>query len=399
MTQNMSRDGSENKSQWIIISLVIALIGIGLSIYSTMHHLEVKATGKTDAACNINDKFSCDEVALSQYSEISGVPLGIFGLGYFAAAAILLLVGLRGGKAGKEHLQGYAAMVVIGVITSVVLGSLSTSLGIYCITCIGVYVLTALQAGTLAISRKNIPDGFSAKNVLSGGTTALISVAAVVLIFNFSKSYLTPSPSSAAIKPDANLPVLSATAEEIPIAKSAYSGLGEDYRKGNDNAKVVITEFADMQCPACASVSQTLSTIAKEYGDRILIVFKNYPLDSSCNTSVQARIHEQACSAAILARCAGQYGKFWQYHDIAFQRQSSMTAAKLREWGTEVGLNEEQMTTCLNSKDMKDKLSEDIALGNKLGVDSTPTLFINGRKLLGGRSISDLKSEIDQLLN
>ncbi len=76
-----------------------------------------------------------------------------------------------------------------------------------------------------------------------------------------------------------------------------------------------------------------------------------------------------------------------------------MTAAKLREWGTEVGLNEEQMTTCLNSKDMKDKLSEDIALGNKLGVDSTPTLFINGRKLLGGRSITDLKSEIDQLLN
>jgi protein-disulfide isomerase len=76
-----------------------------------------------------------------------------------------------------------------------------------------------------------------------------------------------------------------------------------------------------------------------------------------------------------------------------------MNAANLKKWGAEVGLSDEQMTTCLNSKDMKDKLAEDVALGNKLGVDSTPTLFINGRKLLGGRSINDLKSEIDQLLN
>lgn len=398
MTQDMSRDGSENKSQWIIVSLVIALIGIGLSVYSTMHHLEVKATGKTDAACNISSTISCDEVALSQYSEISGVPLGVFGLGYFVAAAVLLLVGLRGGKSGKEHLQGYAAMVGIGVITSAVLGSLSVKLGFYCITCIGVYVLTGLQAIFLAVWRSNIPSGFNIKNVLSGGTTAVISVAAVVLVFNFTKSFLTPSSANVAKNP-ANIPALSQTAEEIPLAKSAYSGLGEDYRKGGDNAKVVITEFADMQCPACASVSNTLSTIAKEYGDRILIVFKNYPLDSSCNSSVQSRIHDQACSAAIIARCAGQYGKFWEYHDIVFSRQSSITAANLRQWGGEIGLTEEQMTTCLNSKDMKDKLAEDVALGNKLGVDSTPTLFINGRKLLGGRSISDLKSEIDQLLN
>jgi protein-disulfide isomerase/uncharacterized membrane protein len=398
VTQDMSRDGSENKSQWILISLVIALIGIGLSIYSTMHHLEVKATGKTDAACNINDKFSCDEVALSQYSEISGVPLGILGLGYFVAGAVLLLVGLRGGKSGKEHLQGYAVMTIIGVLTSVVLGSLSATMGAYCLTCMGVYALTAMQAGTLAFWRKDLPSGFNFKNVLSGGTTAVISVAAIVLIFNFSKSYLTPSAADIA-KTAADLPVLAPTAEDIPIAKSAYSGLGEDYRKGNDNAKVVITEFADMQCPACARISETLGAISREYGDRVLIVFRNYPLDSSCNTSVQARIHEHACNAAILARCAGQYGKFWQYHDIAFQRQSSMSASSLRQWGTEVGLTEEQMTTCLASKDMKDKLAEDIALGNKLGVESTPTLFINGRKLLGGRSISDLKIEIDQLLN
>jgi len=398
VTQDMHRDGSENKSQWILVSLVIALIGIGLSIYSTLHHLEVKASGKTDAACNINDSFSCDEVALSQYSEISGVPLGIFGLGYFVAATVLLLVGLRGGKSGKEHLQGYIVMTVIGVITSVVLGFISTSMGAYCLTCIGVYALTAMQVGTLAFWRNDLPKDFNIKNIMSGGTTAIISVAAIILIFNFSKSYLSPSPSEAA-KSAANLPALAPTTEDIPIAKSAYSGLGEDYRKGGDNAKVVITEFADMQCPACARISETLSVIQREYGDRILIVFRNYPLDSSCNSSVQARIHEHACTAAILARCAGQYGKFWQYHDTVFQRQSSINAANLRQWGTEVGLTSEQMTTCLNSKDMKDKIAEDVALGNRLGVDSTPTLFINGRKLLGGRGINDLKNEIDQLLN
>lgn len=384
----------------MIVGLILAVLGIGASIYSTMHHLEVKASGKTDAACNINDTFSCDEVALSKFSEVAGVPLGIFGLGYFLAALVLLVIGLRGGKPAKEHLHGYIAMVTVGVIVSATLGTISaTMLGTYCVTCIAVYVLTGMQAATLLIWRKDLPGNFSVKNAFSGATTGVIAVAAVVLVFNFTKSYLVTKTVENNAVVNKDLPALSATAEVIPISKSAYSGLGEDYRKGNDDAKVVITEFADLQCPACARISETLGAIAKEYGDKVLVVFRNYPLDPACNSAVKAKIHEHACNAAILARCAGQTGKFWQFHDIAFAMQKDMSANTMRQWGSQLGLSDEQMTTCLSSKDMLAKIQEDVDLGNKLGVDSTPTIFLNGREVLGGKGVSELRSEIDQLLN
>jgi protein-disulfide isomerase/uncharacterized membrane protein len=389
------------KPTWLIAGLIIAVIGIALSIYSTRHHLAVKATGKTDAVCNINEQFSCDDVALSKFSEIGGIPLGVFGLGYFVASGVLLLIGLRGGKPAREHMQGYVAMVLIGVLTSVGLAIISTTqIGAFCVTCIGVYVLTGLQAATLVVWRKDLPGGFTPKNVVSGGTTAVIAVAAVILFFNFAKSSLAPAPQSGNTPKDLeNMPTLAANAQEVPVSKSAYSGLGEDYRKGGDNAKVVINEFADFQCPACARISETLSSLHKEYGDRVLIVFRNYPLDSSCNSAVQARIHESACGAAVMARCAGQYGKFWAFHDMAFGLQKEMSAQSLRQWGAQVGLTNEQMDQCMASKDIMEKVKSDIALGNQLGVDSTPTLFINGRKVLGGRGVSELKNEIDQLLN
>src|SRR5690606_25971169 len=116
------------------------------------------------------------------------------------------------------------------------------------------------------------------------------------------------------------------TTHEIPINTSPYSGFGEDFRKGGDQAAVVLTEFADFQCPACASFAPTLETLHKDFGDRILIVYKNYPLDTTCNPQLSNQIHEFACDMAVAARCAGQYEKFWQFHDLAFARQSSVSS-------------------------------------------------------------------------
>src|SRR5688500_1342020 len=104
---------SQRRKLWLIIALVLGRAGIGIALYATSHHLEVKASGQTDAACNINDTFSCDAVALSPYSEVSGIPLGILGLGYFLAICVLVGIGLSSNKAAKDHIQSYVALVVI----------------------------------------------------------------------------------------------------------------------------------------------------------------------------------------------------------------------------------------------------------------------------------------------
>lgn len=389
---------SPRRNSWIIAGLLLAVVGLGISLYSTMHHLDVKASGQTDAACNINESFSCDEVALSEYSEVFGVPLGVYGLGYFLALAVLLIMTFMGGKTAREHLHAYTAMVVTGVLVSLILGGISHFVvGSYCLSCMGIYGVTLLQAIALFFFKSEIPDNMNAQSLFSGGTTAAIAVAAVVAIFMFWAP--AQDATSAQTADSSEIPKYGKEQHDIPIAKSAYAGLGEDYRKGPENAAVVIQEFADFQCPACARISSTVAALAKEYPNRVQVIYRNYPLDNACNGSIKNRMHENACDAAVMARCAGNIGKFWDYHDRIFALQSTMNSNMLKEQAKAVGLSDDQIAGCWDNKDILAKIREDVSLGNKLGVNSTPTLFFNGRKYLGGKSLAQMRIEIEALTN
>jgi protein-disulfide isomerase len=143
----------------------------------------------------------------------------------------------------------------------------------------------------------------------------------------------------------------------------------------------------------------TLAQIAQEYEGKVQIVFRNYPLDNTCNASIQSKIHDAACKAAVMARCAGQYGKFWPYHKTLFDNQKGINEAALKTWAKDLGLTDDQIATCWDSPDLLAKVKDDIELGNKLGVDATPTIFINGQKVTGGRGLQDFRSQLDLLLN
>jgi len=396
--QNQSRG---NKT-WLIMALLLALTGAAFSVYSTYHHRELKAAGATDAACNINQTINCDAVASSVYSEIMGIPLGVWGTAYFAALLVLLGTALVGHRSSRENLQAYSLLVGIGFIVSIILGGISFfKIGAVCLVCIGIYAVTTLSGILLLVYRNEIPSQFSTKSVFNGGSTATIVVAAALCAYVLFMPKIKPATSEKDLPKDASgkIATLLPTKTDLTTSKSAYSGLGEDYRKGNDNAKVEIIEFADFQCPACARVADIMKQLAVRVGDRALIVFRNYPLDNSCNAGVRSKMHEHACNLAILARCAGQYGKFWEYHDMVFAEQSSMAAGKPEEIARVIGLTEAQIKTCKDSPDLLAKVKEDIAAGDRAGVDSTPTIFINGRKYVGERSLEALQVEIDSQLN
>lgn len=410
MTEAETLQLSPRGRTWMWIGIVLALIGVALSVYSTLHHLELKAAGATDAVCNINATFNCDAVAKSQYSEIAGVPLGVFGLGYFASLLLLIGFAMGGGKAAREHFYAYSALVLVGVIVSAVLAVLSfTQVGAACLACIGVYIVCLLQGAALVIYRSEVQRATQSgaasqqsllKEVSSGATTAAIAVAAVVAIFSFIPK---PAPKiatsdSATTPADPNTPQLAATAEEIKITRSAYAGLGEDFRKGPDDAKVTIVEFADFQCPACSQVKTMLNQLEGEYKGKVQVVYRNFPLDSTCNSSVRQKMHEFSCNAAVMARCAGQYGKFWEMHGNLFDRQREMSNEKIKLWAKEIGLTDEQINSCWTNKDILAKIKDDVAEGLRLNIDSTPTLFFNGRKVIGGRGINDMRQNVEQLL-
>lgn len=387
-----------------LFAIGLAVIGIATSIYSIKHHLELRIHGHTEASCNINSAINCDAVASSKYSEILGIPLGVLGLGYFLAMAVLALTVYLQHKSRKDHEPAWFAMTAIGVITSLALAGISLGvLGTVCIVCVIVYALTLAQAGVAWKIWKDSKGGisFAAKSIVSGLSTAAVMVALVVAGFNFLKpaKQLPPELQDTPGKTDAPkvLSNLSPTAVEIPINKTAFSGYGEDYRKGSDEAKIVIVEFADYMCPACGQTAPVLEDLMRQLGSRGLLVFKNFPLSNQCNPGMQQDMHPFSCDIAKVARCAGSKGKFWDYHLLAMSEQSKASKDRLKAWGTQVGLNDKEMDECLASKDLLEKIKDDVRVADKLGVNSTPTIFINGRKYFGERTVPALRATIESM--
>jgi protein-disulfide isomerase len=138
---------------------------------------------------------------------------------------------------------------------------------------------------------------------------------------------------------------------------------------GPDNAPVVVDEYSDLQCPACASVSPEVERIARDNPDLIKLTFHHFPLPQ----------HESAFRAAQASECANEQGKFWEFADSAFQNQSNLTDSKFIEIAESLNLNKPQFQACLDSNISQAPVRADLSLGNSMGVSYTPSFFVNGK--------------------
>ena len=168
----------------------------------------------------------------------------------------------------------------------------------------------------------------------------------------------------------------------------------EDRVKGNENAVVKLVEYSDFQCPACGAYYPIVKQLMEEYGDRIKFTYKHFPL---------RRIHANADLAARAAEAAGVQGKFWEMHDIIFENQEKWSKARTQsifvEYAKDLGLDVGQFKKDLGSKEIRAKVQDDFEEGVALGVNSTPSFFLNGEKLNGIRSYEDFKNIIENAIN
>lgn len=158
---------------------------------------------------------------------------------------------------------------------------------------------------------------------------------------------------------------------------------------GDASAPVTLVEFSDFQCPFCARVMPTLKRVREAYGDRVRIVWKDFPLTA---------IHPQAFGAAQAAHCAQEQGKFWEYHDQLFANQQTLQPEFLKTYAAEAGLDAEAFGTCLDTAKYADRVQTQMDVGTGLGVSSTPTVFINGRLLSGAQPYEVFTRIIDEEL-
>ncbi len=143
---------------------------------------------------------------------------------------------------------------------------------------------------------------------------------------------------------------------------------------GPDDAPVTLTEFSDFECPYCGRFFQTLKRLKENYGDQLRVVFRQYPLDN----------HPNAYGAAVASLCADQQGAFWEMHDLMFREQEQLDIESLKEKADRLGLDRASFDVCLASDRFQDQIQADMREANRLGVDGTPAIFVNGIPLAGG---------------
>jgi protein-disulfide isomerase/uncharacterized membrane protein len=152
--------------------------------------------------------------------------------------------------------------------------------------------------------------------------------------------------------------------------------------KGPAAAPIRVVEFSDFLCPYCREIAGAFSNFIPKSGDRIVLYYKNYPLDQSCNASLTSTVHPGACLVALGALCAQDQGRFWQYHDRVFANPpKDPKVADVVRIAAEAGLDTAAFEGCINAQRTRDRLTAEVAEGKNYGVSSTPTLFINGKRL------------------
>jgi protein-disulfide isomerase len=190
---------------------------------------------------------------------------------------------------------------------------------------------------------------------------------------------------------------------EVPAAKAQAGGeekgpeadttvykvaAGNSAAKGPKNAPLEVIIFSDFQCPFCKRVEPTLAQMEKEYGGKVRFVWKNYPLP----------FHNNAEPAAEAAMSAHAQGKFWQMHDTLFTNNTALERADLEKYAKDVGLNVDKFRNDLDAKKYKDQIEAETKEGQAVGVNGTPAVFINGRKISGAYPWETFKKIADEEL-
>ncbi len=206
----------------------------------------------------------------------------------------------------------------------------------------------------------------------------LVIIGIVLLVAVVGGWYLYQSSNSKSTTSNTNRPA-NATQQQpnnTPLTSSVL-GAQPPHFKGAQNSSVVLEEFADYQCPTCATMHPVMNEINAIYGSRIKFIYRNYPL---------VQIHKNAYEAATSAEAAGLQGKFWEMQNLLFQNQrnwSNVADVKpvFEGYAQTIGLDVEKFKADVLGMAAKQRVDADLQRGRALSISSTPTVLVNGKPI------------------
>jgi len=206
----------------------------------------------------------------------------------------------------------------------------------------------------------------------------LITLLTVVSISLLAIYAVTLLPAKQVVNEESAAPVLTPLTE--PTFDFADQVLGER------GAPVAITLFSDYLCPSCVEASASAQAVVAASGGKVKLVWKDLPNES---------FHPGATAMAVAARCAGDQGAFWEYHDMLMKRQDGLTSGTLVPMAAELKLDLDQFQNCLTNQTTKPLVERNVEEAIRLRLDATPYYFIGGRRVSGALTQEQLQGFVD----
>jgi len=441
--KDASKTNTRKETIALGILVVALLFAIGVCILMTWHH-ESQLYGNTEGeliGCKSDETTNCDVVNTSAYATVFGIPIATWGIAAYSLALFWTGMALRG---RRQFLKPLIGLGLITSVYSVFLFIISkTELNYVCSWCIRLYLVNFAILILPAFARFKSAPWPTKRGIAFSALTwlivAILSIGAQQLYHRalagessiVDKNHLEKKKAEANAKikdefdekgnfidPKGDLSDYIATKKGISDQADQKGDLSiyevevktedkntatlslskTDPWKGSLDAKVVIVEFADFECPYCKRMASQLSELYDAYKADAIFIYKHFPLDKACNPGSRSRKHRKACSAALASVCAQQQGRFWAYHDILYKNQHAIDAEDLKLYAQKMGLDMDRFKSCLNERQSRNQMRIDTEMGKSLDIHGTPRLFINGKLYRSGSSTQQLAYAIEKAL-
>ena len=373
------------------LALICALVGLGAAGTAAYVHYRMFADPTYTSFCDVSTTISCTQVYASRFGTFQGISVSVFGAIFFGFAALLSAAGLTARPAIRESVPGYLfAASTLGLAVILYLGYASFFiLKLVCVLClityaavIGLFLISgaATSLPMLSLPRRAMQD-------LKVLVTSPVAIVLAVLWLGAAASTLAffPRETTSVATAAAGEPVTAVSQDQrSELERFMASAPRVPLIVPNEGAKVLIVKFADFQCPACGQAFLAYKPILAKYAasnpGQVKVVHKDFPLNPNCNASVRTMLHPWACDAAVAVRLARTHNKGEELEDYLYTNQKDITPDSLRKVAQDVG-----QVTDFDAKYQStlELVKGDIAMGQQLKVNQTPTFFINGIKIDG----------------
>jgi protein-disulfide isomerase/uncharacterized membrane protein len=386
-----------------VLLFLTSMLGSVLSVYATLLTINVREYNvEVQSFCSINALFDCNFVASSEAALLFGIPVAWWAFTYYLwISAVIIWTFISPSNRRPIMVTAFIISTIALAFTIYKACQMIFLLKIICLICILMYFanvviflllikVSGLKLKPLLGKTEDVSRQTKKESWRSSIYAYLPGLFSIIVVFFIGYSVIKisfPTRASNIMERGVShndsiqnrVNISNAVARHFAQAKRFIKLVPDAPVWGNPQAKVTVVEFSDFQCPFCQLAASRLRDILSEFSDHVKLHFIHYPLDKSLNQHITTNGHKYAGLAACAAIYAFDKNKFWEFHDDLFLRQQDLNNETIFLLARSYGWNINQFKKAVQSPDIIDRLMKHIRCGQDVGIEGTPTIYINGR--------------------